>query len=260
MTDTAPAPTHPTPIAMRSALEQLRDELERMPESDVVATPGLDASRAIAIAMGSLARLREHRDAVARELGESRATALDRLPLVVYAAAQASFEVPRREPGRDLAAVGAEVAEEHGVLLADAGTLVRRRLLDAALVDQCRATLGYLTLVGSTVRLATLFRDHWPRISERTGTTLDDLARAEGKAQELVRLVTERRSKKRGRTPARELRARAMTELLRTYSEVRRMIAFVRHREGDVDVIVPSLWSQRRSARRGADARDPTTE
>lgn len=246
--------THPPapeldPLVMRSALEQLRERLDQLSERDIVATPGLDATQAIAIAMGCLPRLARLRDAVVLELGERHAAVLDELRLVVFAAAQASFELVRYDAQRDLGDACAEVVETHGVLLADADALVRRRLLDGASVDECRATVGYVTVVGSTIRLAQLFRKSWPAIAGRTVTTLDDLERAESKAQAFMTRVTERDSGK-ARQPADDLRARAMTLLFRTYRQVRRVIAFVRYDEGDAEMIAPSLWSQRRGRQR----------
>lgn len=237
-------------VAMRDALERTRDILEKIPAADVVETRGLDATAAIAIAMGSLPRIEKHRDAVAAELGEPRASILDGLREVVLGTAQADFEVMERDPESDLSEASDELGDAHGLLLADADALSRRGLIDPAIVEQCRPVAGYVTLVGSTVRLAKVLRDHWPTISGRTPTTLEDIERAERLAQAFMSRLSQR-EQGTSRMPALELRARAMTHLIRTYGEVRRMIAFVRHWDGDAESIAPSLWSGRRGKGRG---------
>ncbi len=56
------------------------------------------------------------------------------------------------------------------------------------------------------------------------------------------------------RVPAAEMRLRALTDLVRRYDEVRRMVTYLRWREGDADDIAPSLYA-RRLGRKAADGR-----
>ena len=54
-----------------------------------------------------------------------------------------------------------------------------------------------------------------------------------------------------------ELRARALSRLVRVYEELRRMMTFLRWHQDDVHAITPSLWANR--GRRGR-ARDVEPE
>lgn len=47
------------------------------------------------------------------------------------------------------------------------------------------------------------------------------------------------------RVPAAELRLRALTDLVRRYDEIRRMVSYLRWNEGDADDIAPSLYARR---------------
>lgn len=58
--------------------------------------------------------------------------------------------------------------------------------------------------------------------------------------------------------PARELRARALSELAREYEELRRKMLYLRHYQGDADEIIPSLWALRGSSRRSDPDPDPS--
>lgn len=144
--------------------------------------------------------------------------------------------------------LGQDLAEEHSLLLTDAEALAKRKLLDPDRIDQGRPVLGYRALVTSTLVLVALMRERFDAISHKTPTTLADLDRIGGKAKRMLRQL-DMREQEKVRMLAHELRARAMTHLIRTYSQVRRNITYVRWDEGDAEAIAPSLWSGRRSGK-----------
>ena len=233
---------------LEDALDSQRDILAEIPPPEILATPGLDPLHACSIVHAKLDRIAEQRGPVAAALGEERAAVLDHLPDVVHAAMQANIEVAASDATTDLAEVHADLAEEHSLLLTDAEGLTKRKLLDPDRVDQGRPVLGYRTLVTSTLVLVALMRERFDAISHKTPTTLADLDRIGGKAKRMLRQL-DMREQGEVRMLALELRARAMTHLIRTYSQVRRNITYVRWDEGDAEAIAPSLWSGRRSGK-----------
>jgi hypothetical protein len=239
----------PDSITFKAALDGKRELLAAIPDSELERTPGLDASLASGIVIGSLPRIAEHRDAIEAQFGEEGVEVLDDLPAVAYAAAQANIELAAADAASDLTAMHAEVLEDHALLLTDAEALVNRKLIDRARVDAGRAVLGYRTVIGSVLVLVALMREHWDQIRAKTPLTREDLDEIEVRAQRMLQRLNER-EQGTSRVPASEMRARAISHLIRRYGEVRRMLVYVRWWQEDADVIAPSLWSGRRNRSR----------
>lgn len=151
-----------------------------------------------------------------------------------------------------------ELVEEHQLLVGDLDALANRKLIDRSRIDPGRSILGYRTTVDNTFMLLSLARSLWPTIESRTLLTQADLERIQAKAQTLLARLNQREQRST-RMPARELRARALTLLVRTYDEIRRMLTFVRWSQGDADVIAPSLYARRGRKQGGTDT-DVTDE
>lgn len=200
---------------LEDALESQRDILAAIPPPEILTTPGLDPLSACSILHAKLDRIAQQRPLVVAELGEESAVVLDGLPDVVHATMQANVEVAAADAATDLTEMHEDLADEHSLLLTDAEGLAKRKLLDANRVDQGRPVLGYRTLVTSTMVLVSLMRERFDAISHKTPTTLADLDRIGGKAQRMLRQL-DMREQGETRMPAIELRARAMTHLIRT--------------------------------------------
>jgi len=219
----------------------------------IIERPGLDAAAAADLVIGCLTHIAAHRDELVARFGAEAAACLDDLPAVTYAALQATIELAASDAASDLSDLHADIAQEHELLLTDADALANRKLLERARVDPGRPAQGYRTVITSTLVLVSLLRESWSRISSRTPLTLADLDRIELKAQDMRRRLNER-EQGMNRVPAADLRARALSMLIRQYGEVRRMLTFVRWWSEDADAIAPSLWSGRRRARAEAQA------
>jgi len=204
----------------------------------------LSAATAAGIAEGSLPRILKHHAAVEAEFGAPRAAYIHGLASLVNETQDAYLDVTMVEAAGSVAALHAEVATSHVLLLADADGLIHRKLLDPKLVEPCRPAQGYLTTVSSTLMTVKLFRERWDQIKERAPTTKEDLDLAESKALELRQRLNEG-DLGAERIEAMERRATLLAMLVRQYGEVRRMIGFVRYWHDDADDIAPSLWSGR---------------
>ena len=237
--------TTPDPLALKAALDSKREELLRMSPAELVERPALDAAVAADLAMGCLARIAPYRDEMVAKFGAEAAACIDDLPATVYATLQASIDLAASDAASDLSDLHADIAREHELLLTDADALANRKLLDRARVDQGRPAQGYRTTLTSTLVLISLLRESWSRISSRTPLGLADLDRIERKALDMRTRLNER-EQGTSRLPAVDLRARALSMLIRQYGEVRRMLTYVRWWSEDADSIAPSLWSGRR--------------
>jgi hypothetical protein len=228
---------------LRAALDERRPLLLAMPDEDVDRRPKVDASIAAEIVLAAMSEIARHKDAVMAKLGPEAGARIDALPVVARAAKQADVELTAAAGSRDLGAMEADLRAEHQLLVTDAQSLVNRKRIDPLRLRAARGTMSHRQLIHSTLVLIALLREHWARIEEVTPLTPADLGRIEAKA---TRMLTRIAVRERGtRTPEAELRARALTDLVRRYDEVRRMVWYVRWHEGDADEIAPSLFARR---------------
>jgi len=253
-------PSHPdhADVTPKEALELARDVLAAMPESEIHRNPGLDPSAAAGIVIGSLPRIDKHRDEAVAQFGDDAAIVFDDLGIIAKATEQATTELAASDSSSDLGEMHEEIADDHALLLGDGDALANRKLIERSRVDPGRPCNGYRTTLESVFVLIALFREHWPVIEGKTPLTLDDLIAIEKRADLMRRRLNEREQGS-SRLPAAELRTRALSLLLRTYGEVRRMITFVRWWADDADAIAPSLWSRRGKVRSpiGGEVTDP---
>jgi len=224
-----------------------------VPEGFVVMR--LSAATAAGIAEGALPRILKQHAAIEAEFGAERAAYIHGLTSIVNETQSAFLDVTMVEAGGSVAALHAEVAASHALLLADADGLIHRKLLDPKLVEPCRPAQGYLTTVSSTLLTVKLLRDRWEQIKSRAPTTKEDLDLAESKAVELRQRLNEG-DLSAERIEAMERRAQLLATLVRQYGEIRRMIGFVRYWHDDADTIAPSLWSGRRGKKPASGAND----
>jgi hypothetical protein len=236
------------PVALKAALDKMRPTLVAMPPEEVVQV-ALDPSRSATVVVGSLPRIESYRAALEAQFGASALAFLDELPFIAYATRQADIELAAADSAGDLSDRFVTVTEDHQLLLTDAEALANRKLLDRARVDAGRPAQGYRTKTKSTLVLVALFRERWAVVKDKTPLTIGDLDAIEARAQARLKLLDER---ERGTTRlhAAELRTRALSRLIRTYGEVRRMLTYLRWWEADANDIAPSLWTGRRKARK----------
>jgi hypothetical protein len=243
--------THPTrrdPLMDRAALDALRPRLNALPSAEVASINGLDATSAATLAEASATHLQPLRAALVAQFGTTASEALDALPPLARATRQADIEHDASRDSTNLSVLGGELRAAQRLLLLDAEVLVNRGLLPASALAPARGARGYQALARNVLVLVEVLRTRWSTFAGRTPMSPEDLARAEELGQKLFRAVWDReRGASRGL--AAQLRARALSELVRTYEQVRRMVAYLRWHEQDADEFAPSLWSSR--ARRG---------
>ncbi|MEZ4253140.1 MAG: hypothetical protein R3B99_33445 [Polyangiales bacterium] len=146
--------------------------------------------------------------------------------------------------GNELPARYEVLLAKHTVLLADAEPLVARGHIPAAALAEARNTNGYQATVASITRLVALFRENWSKVAKLTATTQADLDEAGKLAAEFAQQVATR-DQAALRGPATDLRTRAISDAFRIHDELRRMMTYLRWREGDLDQILPSLYAGR---------------
>ncbi|AKV02155.1 hypothetical protein AKJ09_08818 [Labilithrix luteola] len=148
-------------------------------------------------------------------------------------------------PQEEMAKYLEEATRRREVLLADAQALTKHELIGAKQLDELKGSTGYANVAADLGILVRVFRAGWDRIASKTAVTAEDLDKAEGLSEYLLRSTAQRAKKPDLLAAAAEDRQRAYTLVLRAYDEVRRGITYLRWHEGDADKIVPSLWAGR---------------
>jgi hypothetical protein len=252
----AEPPPHPQAApTYRAALDARREELEAIPSESVRRGASIDVSRAASAVEASLTKVARHRGLLIAEFGERARVVLDTLLVTALAARQCDIEVTRFSVSSDVSPSYAATRRAYDLLWTDARSLVNHGLFEASWVEVARPIQGYDALIQSVLVLVSLFREKWESLEEHTPITSADLDAAELAAQEMNTAMALRDHAVR-RFEAVELRARALTKLMKDYDSLRRMVTFVRWEEGDADEMAPSLWAKRGRKRRRAAERD----
>jgi hypothetical protein len=246
------------PMFMR-ALLSVMDELDAIDPRRLVPV-NVDVTAATTLVIGAARELRGLRPEMVEWFGEDMAAAVDRLELLSRALSQAHARHSMADTGESLEPLVAAVTEVRAGLLAEVASLgARKRLAPGSLGPMRRR--GFRNLGFDVLQLVTFFNHEWSAIQDATGYTREDLDHAEGLANQLITAIGIR--EQAPRSPTAVVRQRAFTLLSETYDDVRRMVGFLRWKQGDADRFAPS-WHRGpkpQRTRRGGDAgAEPSAE
>jgi len=219
-------------------LPAIREDLLAIAERDLLPV-NADLSIAAPRVIVAAERIQEHRAELVAIFGKARVSRIDRLVLFARAALHAYAKHKVDVAGTRIAPVAGRARQRRAVLHAEVRSLVTRGLLPATVTAELKGGKGFKNLFGDVLQLVGALRFYWKDVEDRTGVTLEELAAAEQDAMELATMIGE--AKYGGPRETALTRQRVFTLLFRTYDEARRMIAFLRWKEGDVEHITPSL-------------------
>jgi hypothetical protein len=260
-------PASPAPLGVpkeaATALAAVETEFAALALSELVPI-NLDMSRAVAVAIGALPRLRDLRARLVAELPHHPIHTTDKLGTYALAAWYAHLlALPASKAERALEALLAEVRPLREDLLVAAEALARKKLLDPKAVAGIRSGLGHLDRANDLVALAALFTENWSRVQGKTTVEPRDIERAAELGPLLLVELGAREQAAVGEpmsTDPAGRRARAFTLFFKTYEEARRAVAYLRWYEQDVDDIVPSLFAYPKGGRKGKQAKAKAAE
>jgi len=230
--------------AYKAALESERAELLAMADGEVERKLTFDPSLAATMAESTAKKIAPFRSELVAKFGAEAGALVDALPRIARATLQADVEVDTGATPVDLSAMHEQVRTAHRLLITDADSLANRGLLEARRIDAARDVQGYEAVIRSLLKLVSILREQWGKVEAHTPLTRADLDRAAALAQTMTRARGDRDNGV-DRGPAVELRSRAATKLKRVHEELRRMMTFLRWYHGDVDALIPSLWTSR---------------
>jgi hypothetical protein len=235
------------PVTPRAPLiEALREELLAIPEAKL-APINVDLVAAAFVVLGVAPNICARRDELVALCGETMTSCVDRLELLAYATLEAQAALQATASGADLAELSREALNIRRVLVAEVRLLISRKLLPPGSIRGLPGTNGFRNQWGDLLQLTQLLLAHWDQVASRTGLTLDEVRNAEATAARLAMALGARDHALR--SEAATMRLRAYSLMVSTYDDARRVISYLRWKEGDADRIAPSLYAGRSNGR-----------
>lgn len=236
------------PVTPRAPLvDALREELLAIPEAQL-SPINVDVAAAALVVLGAAPDIVALRGELVALCGETMASCVDRLELLARATLQAQAALQAAESGADLPQLSRDVVSVREVLVAEVRLLISRKLLPTRSIDGLQGANGFRNQWMDVLQLTQVLLGHWDQVASRTGLTLDDVHEAEATAERLARAVAARNQA--SRSSAATMRLRAYSLMVNTYDDARRVITYLRWKEGDADRIAPSLYAGRSNGRR----------
>lgn len=222
--------------------ERVKEDLAALAVDDL-AQVNFDIQLGARTILGALPELRALRERMVKELPAFDLAAFDKLEDYTQALkfAQSGFLLATQPPDdlEQLLAEGAKVKER---LVADVKSLSLYGLFDSNVLSQLRGGNGLDNLAVDLDLLSQAMTANWAKIEGKALTPLADVQTASRIGLRLTRIAGLRDQGPARLAAATELRMRAFTTVVRTYEEVRHAVGYLRRREGDADLIAPSLY------------------
>lgn len=134
--------------------------------------------------------------------------------------------------------------------LSDLQSLANHGIIDPVLLENFRGTKEHRKLGQDLIGLSNLVHEHWPVIEGKSPITLTAMDEVARHGEVIMQIVGER--ERAPMTIAEKVlqRDKAYTLFVRAYDEARRAILYLRWKEEDADMILPSLHKGRRGKRK----------
>ena len=225
----------PTPSIYRQAFEQVKGEIESMPEDEFV-NVSLDIPATVITAQGAYPEILALRPDFVQHLPTFDISKLDKLETYALAmfCTQADYKAAA-EPQASLEDLATTAVATRVVLLADVNALIARGLLAPEVIDGLQGANGYKNLMMDIATLAGILRKYASTIAGRTSVKPEELSAAEDLANRLGKAVGLREQSPQVVAEAARNRHAAFTLFLGAYEEVRAAIQYLRRQEGDAD-------------------------
>lgn len=242
--DTRFDPNDPT---LTKAFDRVRPELDAM-SPDRIQPIRHDITAAIVLAMGTAPKVRALRGLVVAKFGEDAARFIDRMETTANACSWAHARHLPTLHGRDVEEMAGELSQVRSILSLEVQALIARGVVSGSALAELVGGTSYKGLYLDVVQLVAVLRSHWARAEAQTGVTGLELDRAEALATAFSTTLGENEQGALS-SPTAEMRRRAYTLFVETYSEVRRQVTFLRWEIGDADDIAPPLGAGRGSSK-----------
>lgn len=240
-------------IIYRGSFDRRKDKIRAVPESELQQI-NVDPFQAAASVLKAEPSVRAMRPRLLAVFTKFDVEAFDELP--DYARALIHTATVFRSVAPDatgLAELHAEATKQCDNAAADLNAATQRGQINGSRLKELRSQLGYQNTAANLLLLAEIARANWSKLEGKTYLTLDELQQMEALAARLIDV-----SNRRDRVPTildesgRDYQA-AFSLFYKTFTKVRRAIAYVLEEEGrgdDIDDILPSFFNGRASGKK----------
>lgn len=225
--------------------ERVRPQLEAMSPSQIEPIRH-DIVSAIFLVKGRMPYIRELVPEVRARFGEEAARLVASVEIAANACGKAHALHLTTLNGIDVEEMHGRLLQMKNVLQSEVQRLIESKRLPASIVGELVGGNSYRGLCIDVLQLTAGVRHVWAEVKEHTGLTELELAQAEALANAFSTVVSENEAGTAS-SPTAEMRRRAYTLFVRTYSEVRRHMTYFRWEAGDADDRTPPLGSARQS-------------
>ena len=234
-----------TPVEVHArgeaALARLDPEINAL-APDELSTMNVDPGWTASRVLGAVPAIVELHGRIARECPTADLKAIDQLEdracalLAINVQYESAVITP---PG--FTALTTEAFEARNVLLAIAQTFVSCNMLKAEQIATYKGGRGYHDLADDVLLLTGVLKAGWVHYENKAPITLAQIERLQGVGEELTRLNGIRDAQPQRVSQLADKRLRVLTLVDQAYDEARRVITYLRWREGDADSIVAAL-------------------
>jgi hypothetical protein len=245
------------PALSREAYLKHLEEMKAIPEENLIPVT-LTVTQTTTRAMGAWPAIQRLRPQMLEELPKLNIKLVDTIEEYALALAYAhSLHLGATATPEDLDAMIAEASVLRANLLADARTLANRSHIDRNKLARFKNAPGHSNMATEVMGLAAILLEAWPTISNKTGTTREELERSNYLGTRILRAVSIR-DRDDAPVPEETLRRQqAFTLLVKAYAQARRAVVYLRDEQGDADDLVPSLYAGRTSGSHKGDKPAP---
>lgn len=241
---------------MPAAYERMREAIANLPENDLIPI-NIDVMAAVTTARGAVHKTAALMPSIREMLPNHDLSAFEKLEDVAlacgFAASQYTLAITSTEVLPEIAAKAIHVRD---VLVTDAEGLTKRGLIDRSALKGVMGTTAYRAIAHDLNLVSSLLRGLKGTLGDRITSITAELDEADVLSAMLTDQVSIRESAPTIVADASKTRHRAVTLLIRTYDEVRRVMTFVRWHDEDVDDIAPSLYAGRIGKKQKTQATD----
>lgn len=163
-------------------------------------------------------------------------------------------------PAQPVQDISAKCVVKHDILSTGIELAIKRGLLAGHSLRELRGPVGYKNQAADLIALVALYRDNEKALAGRTGISKEDLDEAEALAYQLFGAIGEREQLPITVAATTEARQRAFTLFMNTYDDVRRIVHYLRWKEGDADEIAPSVYAGRKRGSKDSDLSEQPVE
>ncbi len=255
------APTEQQSRYFHVAYQRLRPRFAAFPSSSVLRV-SLDTTLIVQTVLGVMPELEQLKEEIAWELPRVDLGLINELREMAFAVIHLE-SLSRGAKGfvsEDSSDPVQQVRHYRSMLLADVQPLVARGLLEPEASTLSRGN-SPRNLAFDTLQLANYLDRNWDQIQGRSLTTREEIDASRDAVRELLTYLGVKDQGGESEEEVQSNRLKGITLLVKLYEELRWAVRYIRRNTSDADLVMPSLYSLRKSPRRGApEVDDPSTD